>query len=158
MNGDWSMETSHSFHGSQGRQILLAWRRTTPLRSMSETSWGFLSKTLYKRESSPLSGLMLLAEGYVILGTCPAPLGIPRKGHSGLQSHDQAREPGSCSPASGPLPGLRTDTKPPCSLAQTSNEPPCSPPLRHPLFTLCSPARPNPWAPDLHLILFLYIL
>lgn len=57
--GDWSMETSHSFHGSHGRQILLAWRRTTPLRSMSETSWGFLSKTAWQKRKLS-SGLMLL--------------------------------------------------------------------------------------------------
>lgn len=91
---------------------------------------------------------VLLAEGYVTLGTCPVPLWSPRKGRSGPQTRQHP----------GPLPGLRTDTKPPCALAQTSNEPPCLPLLRHPLFTFCSPARPNPWAPDLHLILFLYIL
>lgn len=147
----------HSLHG-QPRETEPFEMENCSQSIVRETSWDVLSKKLDKSEGLLPPGLSAPCRGDVILGPAQHLWRAPGRDRLALRPKTKLGSPANAHQHPGPLPGLRTDTKPPCSPAQTSNEPSCSPALRHPLFTFCSPARPNPWAPDLHLILFLYIL
>ena len=106
MHEDWSVENSHSFHGQP--------RETDPSVTEEncfpkERAWdqlGFPQQNARQKRASLYLARVLLAEGHVTLGTCPIPLWSPRKGRSGPQTSELAREPGSCSPASRPPPWL----------------------------------------------------
>lgn len=128
MHKDWHTENSHSFH-RQPRETGLSEMEATC--SQKDGAWDQLGFPQQKARqtrklSSPgpecslqkgMSSWNLPNTPWRALGSTILALGPMTKPGSPANAHQHA----------DPLPGLRTDTKPPCSPAQTSNEPPLLP-------------------------------
>lgn len=112
--GPSKMEENHSPKEHFGEQPGFPQQKSTRSEKVS-FCWGRMSAS---------------CKGACYLGTSAIPVDSPRKGHSSNPWSNvffrRMTKPGSPANAHqhvGPLPGLGTDTKPPCSPAQTSEEP-----------------------------------